>query len=122
MRGRAGIGRYLNRQLEVWRPTTAPDGAGGQSTTLVKQALPVRAKVDQPSPTERMVAAQAGSRHSHDVFLLPRADVRRGDELRGTDDLGHDQVFRVQSVVQPSTPVYSKALVELIQAEGEPDG
>lgn len=122
MRGRAGIGRHLNRQLEVWRPTMAPDGAGGKTTTLVKQELPVRAKVDQPSPTERLVAAQTTSRHSHDIFLLPRADVRRGDELRGTDDLGHNQVFRVQSVVQPSTPVYSKALVELIQAEGEPDG
>lgn len=119
MRGRAGIGRYLNRQLEVWRPTTVPDGAGGKRTTLVKQAQPVRAKVDQPSPTERMVAAQTSSRHSHDVFLLPRADVRRGDELRGPDDLGNDQVFRVQAVVQPSTPVYSKALAELIQTEGE---
>uniref|UniRef100_A0AAU2A2G2 Head-tail adaptor protein n=1 Tax=Streptomyces sp. NBC_00093 TaxID=2975649 RepID=A0AAU2A2G2_9ACTN len=122
MRGRGNVGRHLNRWLEVWRPTTVPDGAGGKSTTLVKQAQPVRAKVDQPSPTERLVAAQTTSRHSHDIFLLPRADVRRGDELRGPDDLGHRQVFRVQAVVQPSTPVYSKALVELIQAEGEPDG
>lgn len=121
MRGRASIGRYLNRQLEVWRPQMSDDGSGGQEVALVAAGT-VRAKVDQPSPTERLVAAQAASRHSHDVFLLPRADVRRGDELRGTDDLGHDQVFRVQSVVQPSIPVYSKALVELIQAEGEPDG
>lgn len=113
-----GPGRYLNRRLEVWRPTTVDDGAGGQETTLIKQAVPVRAKVDQPSPTERLVAAQAGSKHSHDVFLLPGADVRRGDELRGTDGLGTAQKFRVLSVVQPSRPVYSKAFVELIQKEG----
>ena len=121
MRGRGSIGRYLNRQLEVHRLETADDGHGGQTTALDLKGT-VRAKVDQPSPTERMVAAQSSSRHSHDIFMLPSADVRRGDELRGTDALGHEQVFRVQSVVQPSTPVYSKALVELTQGEGEPDG
>ncbi|GHH83857.1 head-tail adaptor protein [Streptomyces capitiformicae] len=121
MRGRGNIGRYLNRQLSVYRMQTTDDGYGGQETALVAVGT-VRAKVDQPSPTERMVAAQTNSRHSHDIYLLPTADVRRGDELRGTDALGHDQVFLVQSVVQPSTPVYTKALVELTQAEGEPDG
>lgn len=119
MRGRPGIGRHLNRTLEVRRPTTVPDGYGGQTTTLVLQGT-VRAKVDQPSPTERLVAAQTTSRHSHNVYLQPGADVRRGDELHGTDPHGTTQVFRVQAVVQPSAPVYSKALVELIQAEGEP--
>ncbi len=119
MRGRPGIGRYLNRELTVWRPGAADDGHGGQ-TTLFVEAGTVRAKVDQPSPTERMVAAQTTSRHSHNVYLAPGADVRRGDQLRGTDALGTAQVFRVQAVVQPSVPVYSKALVELIQAEGEP--
>jgi head-tail adaptor len=121
VRGRGSIGRYLNRQLQVYRPQSVPDDYGGQETALVTVGT-VRAKVDQPSPTERMVAAQTNSQHSHDIYLLPGADVRRGDELRGTDALGHDQVFRVQSVVQPSTPVYTKALVELTQAEGEPDG
>ncbi|MFF1321441.1 head-tail adaptor protein [Streptomyces chartreusis] len=114
-----GIGRTLNRSLAVYRPQTDDDGHGGETTTLVLQGT-VRAKVDQPSPTERLVAAQAQSRHSHDIFMLPSADVRRGDELRGVDALGNDQVFRVQSVVQPSTPVYTKALVELTQ--GESDG
>lgn len=113
------VGRYLNRRLDVWRPTTVDDGAGGQQTTLVEQPAQVRAKVDQPSPTERLIAQQAQSKHSHDVFLLPAADVRRGDELRGTDGLGAAQAFRVLSVVQPSRPVYSKALCELIQTEGE---
>lgn len=106
------IGRHLNRQLEVWRPTTVDDGAGGQETTLLLQGT-VRAKVDQPSQTERLIAQQAQSKHSHDVFLHSSADVLRGDQLRGDG-----QVFRVQSVVQPSRPVYSKAFVELIQTEG----
>lgn len=113
-----GIGRHLNRQLQVWRTTTVDDGAGGEETTTA-QVGTVRAKVDQPSPTERLIAQQTGSRHSHNVYLNPRADVRRGDELRGTDALGTAQRFRVQSVVQPSTPVYSKAEVELTQSQRE---
>lgn len=112
-----GIGRYLNRTLEVWRPSFADDGHGGQTTTLVLHGT-VRAKVDQPSPTERLLAQQAQSKHSHDVFLLPTADVLRGDELRGTDGLGTAQAFRVTAVVQPSRPVYSKAFVELFQRAG----
>ena len=111
------IGRYLNRQLEVWRPTTVADGAGGSDTTLVLQGT-VRAKVDQPSPQERLIAAQAGSKHSHDIWLLPSADVRRGDELRGADVLGTVQAFRITAVVQPSRPIYSKAFAELVQQEG----
>ncbi|MBD9731178.1 head-tail adaptor protein [Streptomyces sp. H28] len=113
-----GIGRHLNRRLEVWRETTTDDGAGGQETIVAKVAT-VRGKVDQPSPTERLIAQQSGSRHSHNIYLAPRANVRRGDELRGTDALGNAQRFRVQSVVQPSTPVYSKALVELTQSQPE---
>lgn len=111
------IARFLNRDLAVWRTTTVDDGAGGQDTTT-GQTGTVRAKVDQPSATERLTAAQAGSPHSHDVYLLPAADVERGDELRGTDELGHAQRFRVLSVVRPSRAVYAKAMVELTQEEG----
>lgn len=113
-----GPGRYLNRRLTVWRPTTVPDGYGGQETTMVEQPGTVRAKVDQPSNADRMLAAQAQSKHDHTVFLLPRADVRRGDELRGVDAIGQAQTFRVLATVQPSTPVYSKAPCQLIQKEG----
>jgi len=113
-----GPGRYLNRRLEVWRPTATPDGYGGQKTTFVQQSGTVRAKVDQPSNADRMLAQQAGSEHDHTVFLSPRADVRRGDELRGTDRLGQAQVLRVLAAVQPSTPVYSKAPCQLIQKAG----
>ncbi|WP_442803377.1 phage head closure protein [Streptomyces pseudogriseolus] len=111
-----GPGRHFNRRLEVWRETAVDDGAGGQEVT-VAQVGTVRAKVDQPSPTERLMAQQSGSDHSHNIYLLPRADVRRGDELRGTDAIGNAQRFRVLSVVQPSVPVYSKALVELTQSQ-----
>lgn len=111
------VGRYLDRRLDVWRTVTVPDGAGGEETTETLVGT-VRAKVDQPSPTERLIAQQSASRHSHNVYMSLRADVRRGDELRGTDRLGQDQRFRVQSVVQPSRPIYSKALVELAQSEG----
>jgi head-tail adaptor len=111
-----GIGRTLNRSLTVWRETTVDDGAGGQETMLA-QVTTVRAKVDQPSPTERLMAQQSSSNHSHNIYLQPRANVRRGDELRGTDALGNAQKFRVLSVVQPSTPVYSKAFVELTQSQ-----
>jgi SPP1 family predicted phage head-tail adaptor len=112
-----GPGRYLNRRLDVYRPTTVADGAGGQMTTLVLQGT-VRAKVDQPSNQDRLLAQQAQSKHDHTVFLLPAADVRRNDELHGTDGLGTAQVFRVLAVVQPSTPIYSKAPCELIQHSG----
>lgn len=113
-----GPGRFLNRRLQVWRPTHTPDGYGGQVTTMVQQPGTVRAKVDQPSNADQLLAQQASSKHSHTVFLLPTADVRRGDELRGTDRLGQAQVFRVLATVQPSTPVYSKAPCELTQKAG----
>ncbi|GGV86725.1 hypothetical protein GCM10010294_67700 [Streptomyces griseoloalbus] len=106
------ITHLLNRTLQVWRIVATDDGAGGQDTTLVRQA-DAAAKVDQPSAAERTLAAQAGSEHTHNVYLQPTADVRRGDELRGDG-----QTFRVLSVVQPSAPIYSKAECQLIQKEG----
>ncbi|MGW3437056.1 phage head closure protein [Streptomyces bacillaris] len=105
------ITHLLNRVLEVWRTTTTDDGYGGQETTLTRRA-DVAAKVDQPSASERMLAQQAGSQHTHSVYLLPGADVRRGDELRGDG-----QALRVLHVVTPSGPVYRKAECELTQEE-----
>lgn len=113
------IGHWLNRELQVWRPENTPDGHGGQTTTLAQQPDPVRAKVDQPSASERVVAAQTGSEHTHSVFLLPTADVRRGDELR---DASTGEQWRVLAVVGPSTTRYRKAESQLIQGEGEPNG
>lgn len=103
------IGRWLNRTLQVWREITAPDGAGGQISTWVLQGE-VRAKVDQPSATDRMLAQQTGSKHTHSVYLLPSADVQRGDQLRGAG-----QTFTVHAALQPSGPRYTRADCELIQ-------
>lgn len=118
MRGRApGIGRYFNRSLEVRRPQEQDDGHGGKSTIYVTVGT-VRGKVDQPSPTERLLAEQSQSRHSHNIYLRPAADVQRGDHLVGSDSEGIAQTFRVQSVVKPSYSVYAKAFAELIQRQG----
>jgi hypothetical protein len=113
------IGRWLNRPLQVWRPQGEDDGHGGQEVTYVRQADDVRAKVDQPSASERLLAAQTDSEHSHDIYLLPAADVRRGDELR---DDGTGEKWRVTAVLGPSTPRYRKAQAQLIQGEGETNG
>ncbi|MEU0584583.1 head-tail adaptor protein [Streptomyces sp. NPDC006132] len=113
------IGHWLNRTLEVWRPEGTPDGHGGESTTPVQQPQPVRAKVDQPSASDRLLAAQTNSEHSHDIYLLPDADVRRGDELR---DPATGEAWTVHAVIGPSTARYRKAQSQLTQGEGEPHG
>ncbi|MBB4987492.1 phage head closure protein [Streptomyces nymphaeiformis] len=107
------IGRLLNRTLAVWRPVDADDGYGGQETTLVLQGE-VRAKVDQPAASDRVLAQQAGAEHTHDVYLLPTADVERGDELHGGG-----QVLTVRSVVEPSSTRYRKAECRLLQRRGD---
>lgn len=111
------IAHWLNRTLEVRRPGTADDGLGGQTVTLALVGT-VRAKVDQPAIEERREGGQWGAEHSHNIYLLPGADVRRGDELRGDG-----QTFRVLATVQPSTPRYTKCPAsELNQPEGEISG
>ncbi|MCI0687124.1 MAG: phage head closure protein [Sporichthyaceae bacterium] len=100
----------LNRLLEVWRQVPIDDGIGGQSTQWTHIGT-VRAQVSQPSARERVVAEQAGSRHDHIMHLAPRADVRRGDQLRGDG-----QALTVVSVLAPSRPVYLRAECSLDQA------
>ncbi|MFE9737338.1 head-tail adaptor protein [Streptomyces sp. NPDC006477] len=107
------IARRLNRTLEVWRAAVEPDGAGGQRRTMTRRPDTVRGKVDQPSASDRLLAQQAGSEHTHDIYLLPAADVERGDELHGGG-----QVFKVRSVVEPSSTRYRKAECHLIQTTG----
>ncbi|MGW4986318.1 head-tail adaptor protein [Streptomyces mirabilis] len=103
------IGRMLNSRVLVWRLTTTPDGAGGEVTAWV-QVGAYPAMVSQPSASERMLADQGQSRHSHTAHLPAGADVQRGDELRrGT------QVFRVLSVFEPSRPIYVRADCEATQ-------
>jgi hypothetical protein len=113
------IGHWLNRTLQVWRPEGQDDSHGGDQVTSVRQPDDVRAKVDQPSAADQLLAAQTRSKHDTDVFLLPTADVRRLDELR---DETTGESWRVLHVFGPSTARYRKAQSQLIQGEGEPDG
>jgi hypothetical protein len=113
------IGHWLNRELQVWRPESTPDGYGGQTTSPALQPDTVRAKVDQPTASERLLAAQTDSEHTHSIYLVPTADVRRGDELR---DPTTAESWRVLHVVGPSSTRYRKAESQLIQGEGEPHG
>ncbi|MFD9064187.1 head-tail adaptor protein [Kitasatospora purpeofusca] len=109
-----GIRHHLTRVLEVWRPRTEPDGLGGQRTVRTRVG-DVRAKVDQPSTSDQLLAAQTGGRHTHTVYLMPDADVARHDELRGDG-----QTLTVHHVTGPSSPNYRKAEAELTQPEGAP--
>lgn len=113
------ITHLLNRTLTVRRPSTADDGYGGQEGGYVTQPDTVAAKVDQPTETERQVAASTDSRHTHDIYLQPTADVRYGDHLY---DSATGETWRVRAVLGPSTPVYRKAMAELMQTEGELNG
>ena len=106
------IGNYLNRRLQHYRRETTGDGSGGQITDWVRKGT-VRARASQPTTAERVAAQQAGAAHTQPVYVQPRADVRRGDELRGPEGS-----WRVSAVFRPSEPVYLRCDCELIQGEG----
>jgi len=106
------IRHLLNTRVAVVGWDEVSDGMGGTIRTEVSRGE-YAAKVDLPTADEQVIAAQAGSKHTHNVFFEPSTDVRRGDFLtRGS------QKFRVISVIGPSHPVYKKAECELIQSEG----
>lgn len=111
------IAHHLNRTLEVWRPATSDDGAGGQDVTLGQVADDLAAKVDQPSAAEQEIAAQWGATITHTAYCQPDADVLRGDELRGDDGYGVEEVFRVIHATRPSGPRYLKLWLWRRQAE-----
>lgn len=106
------MGSLFTRTLDLWRPAAVSDGRGGRTETVADTGTDLLAKVDQPSPAEVYAAAQNGITLTHAIYFDGTVDVRRGDELRGDGD-----VFRVESVVQPSTPVYTKASCERTQSE-----
>lgn len=105
------VHNLLNTSASVERSQIVPDGMGGSVETWVSAgAFP--AKVDQATASERQLAAQWGSKHSHNVYFDPATDVQRGDRLTSG---GH--VFRVLATVQPSRPVYLRAECEFIETE-----
>ncbi|MEW2383378.1 head-tail adaptor protein [Micromonospora sp. NPDC047707] len=111
------IGHWLNQRLDVWRAQREPDGAGGATTARARVGQ-VRARITQPRAGEQVEADRAGARHTSDVYLLPRADVRRGDELRPAGAPADSRPYwRVMSTVSPSVAVYRRAAAELIEEE-----
>jgi len=92
------VARLLNTSADVWRETRTADGMGGWVSGW-SQVGSVRARFSQPSATERVRADQAGADRSHIVYLLPTADVRRGDELRRGAD-----TYDVLATFEPSEP------------------
>lgn len=105
------IGMHLNRRLAHYRREETDDGSGGVITEWVNLGT-VRGRVSQPTAAERVAAQQAGADHTQPVYVQPRADVRRGDELRGAEGR-----WRVVAVFRPSEPVYLRADCELTQGE-----
>nr|WP_157167550.1 head-tail adaptor protein [Streptomyces typhae] len=89
----------MNTRVQVWRHVTVDDEGGGQDTTWVVQSTQ-RARLSQPSARERQTADQAEADLTHIVYLLPGADVRRGDELRRTAG----PALEVTAVFEPSEP------------------
>jgi head-tail adaptor len=84
---------------------------GGWEETWA-QVSTVRARLSQPSATERTLADQSGATLSHVVYLAADADVRRGDELRQPG-----RAFKVLAVFEPSEPgTYLRANCEVRQA------
>lgn len=92
------VARLLNTQVTVWRRTRVDDGMGGGLETWA-QVGTLRARLAQPSATERVVADQSQARLTHVVYLPADSDVRRGDELRQGS-----RVFDVLATYEPSVP------------------
>lgn len=90
------VGRHLNRRAEVWRVAAVDDTGGGQADTWTLTGT-VRGRRSQPTARERQAADQSSSRLDFTWYFSPRADVRRGDELREGG-----RVHRVFAVFEPS--------------------
>lgn len=97
------IGHLLNQTAGVHRVQLASDGMGGYTEDWTLVAT-VPARLSQPSPAARDAADRGTARVTHDVYLRPDADVRRGDRI----DV-RDLTLRVLSVVEPSEAIYRKA-------------
>lgn len=98
------VSKLLNASVEVWRQTLTADGMGGWIQAW-SQVSTERARLSQPSSTERVIASSSESQLTHVVYLRDGADVRREDELRQAGS-----VFRVIAVYEPSVPgTYTRA-------------
>lgn len=108
------IGHLLNRTFEVWRASTTADGAGGYTATWSQVAtVDARAHTTR-NETQNRDGGAPGASVDVTVYVLPDADVQRGDELRE----GADLVLDVVALVRPSvTSAYLRLECEQRQAE-----
>lgn len=104
---------WFTREMTVWRATSTPDGAGGQTVTMVAQFPTVKVKIDQASVAERVLAAQASATLTHNIYAEPDASILRGDELRGGGE-----TYQIGGYTFPSTRIYRKLEAALIQPAG----
>lgn len=104
------IRHLLNSSVDVYRATHADDGRGGRTSTPTKVGT-IRARVAQPSATERLVAAERGAVLEYVAHVLHGADVRRGDEL----DHGGVRRLRVQAVVEDSSQTYKRLELQVVE-------
>jgi hypothetical protein len=115
------ITHWLNTELHRWREMLTPDGSGGFTQTWLNlDASPSRFKVDQSTAQERVVAAQTGAEHSHNIYTEPDMDVRRNDRLApaGVDVealASGEFYYRIVSTTRPSTPRYLKCAAERVE-------
>lgn len=106
----------FTRPLELWRPTSEPDGSGGVVEGFDQVGdQPLMGKVDQPSAKDLRIASAQGATLTHSIYFDGDVDVRRGDELR--DPAPGGRVYEVHATVQPSEPIYTKAFAEIRQTE-----
>lgn len=115
------IRHLLNMSVDIYRATPSDDGQGG-TTRALTQVGTVRARVSQPTATERAVAAQMGAVVQHVVHVAYTTDVERGDEIDtgaypyGASSYGvGPRRLRVQSVVSDSSATYKRLECQVIQ-------
>src|SRR5680860_1413209 len=116
----SSLAHWFRRELHVWRETTVADGSGGQTVTYVDQGA-LWFKVDQSSAAERLAAAQAGAKHTNNIYTETANDVLRNDRLAavGVDPNAPQAGDRIYAVIagdiEPSTPIYQKIEAERIE-------
>lgn len=114
------VTHLLNRQVEVWRNSRTPDGAGGWATKRVySHDLDVRvsrARINEVRIVRSQIGPmQAEARVTHIVYADGDADVLRGDELR--DDTYAEQFRVIGTQLATGPDVYLRAEAELIETE-----
>lgn len=115
------IGHLLNRDVEIWRTTRTPDGAGGwHQTRVFSHVLPARisrASVGERTFTRSEVGdMQSAAELTHILYFDDGADVRRGDRVR--DPVYDDEEYRVIGTQRSTNPeVYIRAETERIERE-----